>query len=103
MGFELDLDMIYDLMLFEQPFKIHHMLLQFLMSIMVVFDEWYNGVLVAYIITSSYNQHHLAPWMDVLNKRLLMFQNDWHPNAFIVDDAKVEINSLRYINDFTAR
>jgi hypothetical protein len=43
---------------------------------MMVFDEWYNGVLVAYIITSSYKQRHLAPWMDELNKRLLMFQSD---------------------------
>jgi hypothetical protein len=33
--------------------------------------------------------------MDVLNKSLLMVENDWHPNAFIVDDARAEINSLR--------
>jgi hypothetical protein len=103
MGFELDIDMIYDWMLFERPFKIHHLLLQFPLYTMMVFDEWYNGVLVAYIITSSYNQHHLTPWMDALNKRLLMFQNDWHLNAFIMDDARVEINNLRYVNDFTTR
>jgi hypothetical protein len=41
--------------------------------------------------------------MDALNKRLLMFQSDWHLNAFIVDDAMVKINSLRYINDFLVR
>jgi hypothetical protein len=29
--------------------------------------------------------------MDALNKRLFMLQNDWHLNAFIVDDAKPEI------------
>jgi hypothetical protein len=56
--------------------KIHHLLLQFLLYTMMVFDEWYNGVHVAYIITSSYKQCHLAPWMDALNKRLLMFQSD---------------------------
>jgi hypothetical protein len=38
--------------------------------------------------------------MDALNKRLLMLQSDWHLNAFIMDDAKVEINSFRYISDF---
>jgi hypothetical protein len=54
MGFELDLDMIYDLMFFEPPPKIHHLLLQFLLYTMMVFDEWYNGVPVVYIITSSY-------------------------------------------------
>jgi hypothetical protein len=33
--------------------------------------------------------------MDAENKNLV-FQNDWHPNAFIVDDARVEINSLSF-------
>jgi hypothetical protein len=55
---------------------------------MVVFDEWYNGVLVAYIITSSYKQHDLAPWMHALKKSLLVFKSDWHSNAFIMDDAR---------------
>jgi hypothetical protein len=39
--------------------------------------------------------------MDALNKRLSMFQSDWHMNAFIVDDARAEINNLRYRSDFT--
>jgi hypothetical protein len=59
---------------------------------MMVFDEWYNKVLVAYIITSSYKQCDLAPWMDALNKSLLMVKNNWHPNAFIVDDGGGGIN-----------
>jgi hypothetical protein len=33
--------------------------------------------------------------MDALNKSLLVFHSNWHPNAFIVDDAKVEIKSVR--------
>jgi hypothetical protein len=41
--------------------------------------------------------------MDALNKRLLMLQNDWHLNPFIVDDAKAEINNLKYKSDFTIR
>jgi hypothetical protein len=56
---------------------------------MMVFDEWYNGVLVVYVITSSYKQCDLAPWMDTLNKSLLIVKSDWYPNAFIVDDVKV--------------
>jgi hypothetical protein len=75
MGFELGLDIIYNLMFFEPPPKIDH-LLQFLLYTMMVFDEWYNGVPMAYIITSSYKQQHLALWMDALNKRLLMLQSD---------------------------
>jgi hypothetical protein len=40
MEFELDIDIIYDLMFFEPPPKIHHLLLQFLLDTMMVFDEW---------------------------------------------------------------
>jgi hypothetical protein len=61
---------------------------------MIVFDEWYNGVPVVYVITSSYKQCDLAPWMDALNKNLLMVKNDWHPNAFIVDDVKVALGKF---------
>ncbi len=63
---------------------------------MMVFDEWYNGVHVAYIITSSYKMHDFSPWMDALNKNLLIVKAYWHPNVFIVDDARVETNCLRY-------
>jgi hypothetical protein len=55
---------------------------------MMVFNEWYNGVLVAYIITSSYKQHDLALWMDALNKSFLVFKSDWNLNPFIMDDAR---------------
>jgi hypothetical protein len=34
-------------------------------------------------------------WMDTLNKILFMVKRNWHPNAFIADDEKVEIYSLR--------
>jgi hypothetical protein len=54
---------------------------------MMVFNEWHNCVSVAYIITSSYKMLDLSLWMDALNKSLLIINIDWHPNAFIVDDA----------------
>jgi hypothetical protein len=41
---------------------------------MMAFDEWHNGVHVAYIITSSYKTHDLPPWMDALNKSLLLIK-----------------------------
>jgi hypothetical protein len=53
----------------------------------MVFNEWHNGVFVAYIITSSYKMFDLSLWMDALNKSLLIINVDWHPNAFIVDNA----------------
>jgi hypothetical protein len=33
--------------------------------------------------------------MDVINKNMQESKPDWKPNAFIVDDIDVEINSLR--------
>ncbi len=76
--------------------KVNHitLLLQFPLYTMMVFDEWYNGVPVAYLITSNYKQCDLAPWMDALNKSLLMVKNVWHPNAFIVDDVKVALGKF---------
>jgi hypothetical protein len=35
--------------------------------------------------------------MDTLKKNLLLVKSNQHPNAFIVDDAKVKINGWRYI------
>lgn len=69
--------------------------LQFPLYTLMVFDDWYNGIPVAYIITSSCKQDNLQPWMRALNDHIRTFQADWRPNAFIVDDARAEINSLR--------
>jgi hypothetical protein len=33
--------------------------------------------------------------MDVINQMMQESKLDWKPNAFIVDDANVEINNLR--------
>jgi hypothetical protein len=60
----------------------------------MVFDEWFNGVHVVYIITSNAKQKDLAPWMNVLIDIFLFVKQDRRPNVFIVDDAKVEINNL---------
>jgi hypothetical protein len=49
---------------------------------------------VAYVITSNAKQKDLDPWMNALNDILLFVKQNWCPNAFIVDDAKVETNSL---------
>jgi hypothetical protein len=61
---------------------------------MMAFDEWCNGVHVAYVITSNAKQKDLDPWMNALNDILLLIKQNWCPNAFIVDDAKAKTNSL---------
>ena len=68
---------------------------QFPLFTMMVFDEWQNGVPVAFVITARQKQSDLAPWMQKLKEKMLAAKADWHPNAFVLDDADNEINSLR--------
>lgn len=63
---------------------------------MMVFDEWLNGIPVAYIISARNKTTDLSPWMKRLRDRLLQSKPDWRPNAFVVDDADAEINAIRY-------
>jgi hypothetical protein len=63
----------------------------------MVFDEWHNGIPVAFIITSRAAQEDLTPWMQALDVAVRRELPNWKPNAFIVDCAPGEINSLRYI------
>jgi hypothetical protein len=63
----------------------------------MVFDEYHNGVPVAFIITSNSAQANLVPWLKALNSAMTTEQADWCPNAFIVDCAPGEINSLLYV------
>jgi hypothetical protein len=63
----------------------------------MVFDDWLNGVPVAYIITSSSKQPDLEPWMRALANKMTSVQEDWMPNAFITDCAQAEIGGLQSV------
>ena len=63
----------------------------------MVFDDWLNGVPVAYIITSSSKKLDLEPWMRALATKLAKVQKDWMPNAFITDCAQAEIGGLQVV------
>jgi hypothetical protein len=43
---------------------------QFPLYTLMVFDEWKNGCLVAYIITFRSKQNDLSKWMDVINQKM---------------------------------
>jgi hypothetical protein len=62
---------------------------------MMVFDQWHNGILAAYCITSQCRQEDLTPWMHTLNENIHNTHPSWHPNAFIVDCAQGEINCIK--------
>ncbi|KAG0618725.1 hypothetical protein M758_4G088100 [Ceratodon purpureus] len=61
---------------------------------LMVFDEWHNGVPVAFVLTSKCAEVNLTPWMRALNERMVEEKPDWEPAAFIVDCAQGEINAI---------
>ena len=48
----------------------------------MVFDEYHNGVPVAFIITSNSAQADLVPWLKALNSAMTTEQADWCPKCF---------------------
>jgi hypothetical protein len=54
--------------------------------------EW---CFVAFVIIAHQKQSNLVPGMQKLKDKMLATKADWHPNAFVLDDADNEINSLR--------
>jgi hypothetical protein len=43
---------------------------------MMVYDEWQNGVPVAFVITARQKQSDLAPWMQKVKDRMLATKPD---------------------------
>jgi hypothetical protein len=66
----------------------------------MVFDEWHNGVPVAFILTSRCAEKDLTPWMKALNSRMTAEKPDWKPAAFIVDCAQGEINAIKSVYSY---
>jgi len=65
----------------------------------MVFNEWHNGVPVAFILASKCSEADLKPWMKAINERMLVEKPSWKPSAFIVDCAQGEINAIKYVSD----
>ena len=63
----------------------------------MVFDDWRNGIPVAFFIISRTREHDLYPVLQALHKRVQSIAEDWNPSAIIVDNAQAEINTLRYV------
>lgn len=68
--------------------------MQYPLYTIMVFDDWYNGIPVAYIITSKCAEGDILPWMTKLRDRVIAFKSDWRPNAIIVDCAQAELNCI---------
>jgi hypothetical protein len=62
---------------------------------MMVFDQWQNGIPIAYCITSQCQKEDLTPWMHTLNESIHNTHPSWHLDAFIIDCAQGEINYIK--------
>ena len=68
---------------------------QFPLYTLMVFNEWHNGVPVAFILTSKCAEVNLTLWMKALNARMVVEKPNWKPTTFIVDCAQGEINAIK--------
>ena len=60
----------------------------------MVFDDWRNGIPVAFFIISRTREQDLRPVLQALHDRVQKIRNDWNPSSIIVDNAQAEINTL---------
>ena len=74
--------------------SLRHVCLQYPLYTVMVFDEWENGIPVAFIIVGKSKEKDVLPWLDKLNARCRASQPDWHPGSVIVDNAQAELNAI---------
>jgi hypothetical protein len=60
----------------------------------MVFDEWENGIPIAFVIVGKSKEKDILPWLMKLNARCCVVQPDWRPGSVIVDNAQAELNAI---------
>ena len=62
--------------------------LQYPLYTIMVFDEWQNGISVAWFITSSSKEEDLTPILATLKDKIVAAMPTWKSSSLIVDNAK---------------
>jgi hypothetical protein len=62
----------------------------------MVFDDWRNGIPVAFFAISRSREQDLTPVLQALYNRVSTHNTNWSPSSIIVDNAQAELNTLRY-------
>ena len=73
-------------------------MLQYPLYTVMVFDEWEQGIPVAFTIQGKSRAVDIVPWLRKLNARCQAVMSDWRPNAFVVDNNQVELNAIRCVH-----
>ena len=68
---------------------------QYPLYTVMVFDEWEQGIPVAFTIQGRSREVDITPWLRKLRDRCVAVKPDWRPNAFIVDNDDAELNAIR--------
>jgi hypothetical protein len=59
----------------------------------MVFDEWQNGIPVAFIVIGKSQESDLDPILRALSKHM---PSNWMSNVILVDNVQAEINVLMF-------
>ena len=62
--------------------------LQYPLYTIMVFDEWQNGISVAWFITSSSKEEDLTPILATLKDKIVAAMPTWKSSSLIVDNAE---------------
>ncbi|BBM97208.1 hypothetical protein MPTK1_1g03840 [Marchantia polymorpha subsp. ruderalis] len=71
--------------------------LQYKMFSILVVDQYYNGIPVAWIITPNIRKHDAQPWMEALRQSLHEVSIDWKPQSFVVDNLSSSTKEIRSV------
>jgi hypothetical protein len=62
---------------------------------LLVFDDWTNGIYVAWVFTSRMIEEDPVMWLEPLRMHLQQYREDFLPSCFIVDDADYQMNAIK--------
>jgi hypothetical protein len=62
---------------------------------LVVFDKWYNGIPIAWILTARQKEEDIYDWLMALKVVISAKHPEWMPSCFIVDDAMQEREAIK--------
>ena len=66
----------------------------------MAFDDWRNGIPVAFFVVSRSREADIKPVLQALDIQMKKIQGTWRTSSLIVDNAQAEINTLRLLSYF---
>ena len=67
----------------------------YLLWSLLVFDDWNNGILVAWVLRSRSSEEDLAMWLEPLKRHIDKDMSTFLPSCFLTDDAAEIQNALK--------